>query len=455
VSWRVLSRRRAGVLLPLSALHESGRGALGNAAHGFIDWLADAGFTVWQVLPLVPVDDHGSPYWARSDRAGNPLLLDPQAGDPGNDADFAAWRAASAHWLEDYTLFEALSAEQQGAPWWRWPAPLRDRDATALREAAQRLRTPLATLARTQWRFDTQWQALRRHAAARGVSIFGDLPIYVAPDSVATWTARDQFQLDAQGLPVAVAGVPPDYFAADGQLWGNPLYNWNAQQRSGFSFWLRRLALQADRFDVLRLDHFRALESYWAVPANATTARDGQWHQAPGAALLTAVAAQLPQLELVAEDLGVITAEVVALRRAFALPGMRVVQFGFDGDPANPHLPHQHEVDNVVYTGTHDNDTTAGWYASLPEATRDLVRRYLGRADHEVVDAMLRSVLASVGQLAVLPAQDLLQLGSEARLNKPGTTTGNWSWRLPPQALSAALAARYRDLIQLHNRGAG
>jgi 4-alpha-glucanotransferase len=249
-----------------------------------------------------------------------------------------------------------------------------------------------------------------------------------------------------------VAGVPPDYFAEDGQLWGNPLYDWNAQRRDGFSFWLRRLAQQADRFDLLRIDHFRALEAYWSVPANATTARHGEWRKAPGHELLETVAAHLPQLELVAEDLGVITPEVTALRRSFALPGMRVLQFGFDGDPSNVHLPHEHEPDSIVYTGTHDNDTTVGWYAGLEPATRDLVRRYLGRGDHEIVDAMLRAAFASVGRLAVLPVQDLLHLGSEARLNRPGTVTGNWRWCLHLESLTTQLAARYRDLVQMHNR---
>jgi 4-alpha-glucanotransferase len=246
--------------------------------------------------------------------------------------------------------------------------------------------------------------------------------------------------------------VPPDYFAEDGQLWGNPLYDWEMQRRDGFSFWLQRLRLQAERFDLLRIDHFRALESYWAVPAGSTTARDGHWRHAPGHELLQAVRAKLPQLELVAEDLGDITPQVVALRRAFHLPGMRVLQFGFDGSPDNIHLPHQHETDNVVYTGTHDNDTTVGWYAALPSATRDLVRRYLGRADGEIPDAMVRAALASVGQLAIIPAQDLLYLPSEARLNRPGTTSGNWSWRLPLESLTQELAARYRELIDLHNR---
>ena len=449
---RVLSRRRAGVLLPASALQRGDAGAFGASAHRFIDWLAAAGFSVWQLLPLVPVDRSGSPYWARSDRAGNPALLDAHAADPGNDADLEAWMAAEAHWLRDYLLFEAISEEQGGAPWWNWPLALRDRDAGALQLAELRLQHRMRALARPQWRFDAQWRTLRAHADARGVRIFGDLPIYVAPDSVATWSCPDQFQLGADGRAQAVSGVPPDYFAEDGQLWGNPLYNWNVQRLDGFAFWMRRLAQQADRYDLLRIDHFRALEAYWAVPAQASTAREGEWRKAPGHELLATIAARLPQLELVAEDLGVITPEVNALRRSFALPGMRVLQFGFDGDPANVHLPHQHEVDSIVYTGTHDNDTTAGWYATLAPWNRDLVRRYLGRADHEIVDALLRAAFASVGQLAVLPAQDLLHLGSEARLNRPGTITGNWSWRLPVESLTTELAARYRDLVQLHNR---
>jgi 4-alpha-glucanotransferase len=450
----VLARRRAGVLLPAASLRqEDGAGVFGAPARRFIDWLAGAGFTVWQLLPLVPVDASGSPYWARADRAGDPRLIDPHAPDPGSKDDFEQWRAQSAHWLDDYLLFEALSQEQGGAPWWRWPVPLRDRSMQALHAAARRLEPVLVERARQQWRFDMQWRALREYAAARGVRIFGDLPIYVAPDSVATWANRRQFQLDGTGQVRAVAGVPPDYFTEDGQLWGNPLYDWDVQRLDGFRFWLRRLQLQADRFDLLRLDHFRGLEAYWSVPAGAATAREGTWRKAPGAALLKAVQAKLPQLELVAEDLGVITPEVIELRRAFHLPGMRVLQFGFDGDPANPHLPHQHEPDAIVYTGTHDNDTTVGWYAAQSEGTRDLVRRYFGRADHEIPDAMIRAALASVAHMAVLPAQDLLKLGSEARLNRPGTITGNWSWRLPLPTLTTDLAARYRELNQLHNRG--
>jgi 4-alpha-glucanotransferase len=453
---RVLSRRRAGVLLPLSALLRdgsdgSGAGALGAAAFDFVDWLADAGFSVWQVLPLVPAGADGSPYWSRSDRAGDERLVDPRAPDPGTAADYAAWRAAARDWLEDYALFEALSGQHQ-APWWLWPAALRDREPAALAAVAQAHAARIESIARVQWRFDAQWQALRAHASARGVALFGDLPIYVAPDSVATWVSRAQFQLEPDGRPRQVSGVPPDYFAEDGQLWGNPLYDWPQMQRDGFAFWLQRLRWQAGRYDLLRIDHFRGLAAFWSVAAGSPNARDGEWVKASGEALLSVVARELPGLELVAEDLGVITPDVVALRRGHGLPGMRVLQFGFDWDPRNPHLPHQHEPDSVVYTGTHDNDTTAGWYAGLSSDERDLVRRYFGRADEEVVDALRRAALSSVGILAVLPAQDLLGLGGEARLNRPGSTTGNWSWRLPEGALSAGLAARYRGLNTLYDR---
>jgi 4-alpha-glucanotransferase len=425
---------------------------MGDSAFRFIDWLADAGFSVWQVLPLVPVGTDGSPYWSRSDRAGDPAMIDPAAPDPGSEEEFETFRNEASDWLDDYALFEAISQQQQGAPWWQWPRELRDRDPGALDTASLIAAPQIDLISRQQWRFDSQWRAVRRHAASRGIALFGDLPIYVAPDSVATWVNRDQFLLDADGLPEMVSGVPPDYFAEDGQLWGNPLYRWSQHQQDGFDYWTRRLRLQADRYDLLRIDHFRGLAAYWAVPAGASNARGGRWIEAPGRELLHKVITALPQLELVAEDLGVITPDVDSLRRDFALPGMRVLQFGFDGDPKNPHLPHNHELDSVVYTGTHDNDTTAGWFAALPPFERDCARRYLGRADADVIDALRRAALASVGRLAVLPAQDILQLGSEARLNRPGTITGNWGWRMQEGAPDADLARRYRELNGLYDR---
>ncbi len=443
-----LDRRRAGVLLHLSALDEGdGRGALGQRARDFIDWLAGAGFSVWQILPVGPTGADGSPYWVRSDHAGNEALLDLSELPEARGAEFEAFCDRSAHWLEDWALHEALRAAHGGLPWPHWPAPLRDREPTALAAARRAHAHAISRCIARQFAFDRQWQRLREHAGSRGVRLFGDLPIYVAPDSVETWAQRAQFQLDPAGAPRAVAGVPPDYFAADGQLWGNPLYDWDAMQRDGFMFWRRRVATALARFDLVRLDHFRGLESHWAVPAGAPTAREGRWLPTPGAALLDALARDLDavgaELPLVAEDLGVITPEVDALRRRFALPGMHVIQFGFDGNPRNPHLPHMHARRSVCYTGTHDNDTCAGWLQSLDGQTLHRVEAYFGARGAELGAAILRAALVSVSELAVLPAQDLLGLDSRARFNTPGTTVGNWSWRLPAGALGDAIARRF------------
>jgi 4-alpha-glucanotransferase len=277
----------------------------------------------------------------------------------------------------------------------------------------------------------------------------------VAPDSVATWSARSQFQLGADGRPTQLAGVPPDYFSADGQLWGNPLYNWEQAERDKFSFWRTRLARQLQRFDLVRIDHFRGLAGYWAVPAGATTAREGRWCPAPGRALFQALATDFPDLPLVAEDLGVITPDVEQLRVAFGLPGMRVLQFGFDGSPDNPHLPHNYQRDVVAYTGTHDNDTTVGWYRSLQRPDAQRVEFYLHSDSASLAESMARAVLGSVAQLAIVPAQDLLQLDSHARLNTPGTVSGNWSWRLPDGALTAALAQQFAPLNHVFGRVSG
>jgi 4-alpha-glucanotransferase len=306
-----------------------------------------------------------------------------------------------------------------------------------------------------QWQFDWQWRALRAYAAGRGVFLFGDLPIYVAPDSVATWSARAQFQLGADGRPTLLAGVPPDYFSADGQLWGNPLYDWGQAERDDFSFWRMRLGRQLQRFDLVRIDHFRGLAAYWAVPAGARTAREGRWCPAPGRALFAALTADFPDLPLVAEDLGVITPDVEQLRVAFRLPGMRVLQFGFDGTPDNPHLPHNYLRDVVAFTGTHDNDTTIGWYRSLERADAQRVEFYLRTDAAGLAESMMRAALASVAQLAIIPAQDLLQLGSQARFNTPGIASGNWSWRLPAGGLTAALAVHFASLNHVFGRLSG
>lgn len=444
----VLDRRRAGVLLHLGSLEA----ALGRGGRAFIDWLAQAGFSVWQILPTGPAGPDGSPYWVRSDYAGDPAYLDPDE-LPGHPSEhYEAFLAETRHWLADYALFEALSAAQGGAPWWTWPEQLRDRTPSALQHAAHDLAAQLQRIEREQFAFFVQWRRLREHAHSRGVRIFGDLPFYVAPHSAATWAHREQFQLAADGRPAAVAGVPPDYFSETGQLWGNPLYDWEAMRKDNFAYWCARVRAQLERVDLLRIDHFRALAAHWAVPADAADARGGEWHLTPGEELLQLLREELGDLPIVAEDLGLITSDVVALRKGFGLPGMRVLQFAFSGESDNPHLPRMLEHDSVVYTGTHDNDTTLGWYRSLDEQTRSSVDTLLGVAPGSMPDALIREALRSVGQLAVIPAQDLLALGSEARLNTPGTVQGNWSWRLPAGALTPELAAHFAQLNRMYGR---
>ena len=438
----VFDRRRAGVLLPLSALEAP----LGRGGRAFVDWLASAGFSVWQMLPVGPAGADGSPFWTRADCAGDPTLLDPaELPDPAAPRE-AAFLEASAPWLADYALFEALTRAQAGAPFWSWPQGLRDREPQALAAARTRLAAEVALVEREQHGFYVQWHRLRDHAHSRGVRLFGDMPFYVAPSSVETWAHRELFKLGASGEPAVVSGVPPDYFTQLGQLWGNPVYDWDVARRSGFEWWRARVRGQLARFDLLRLDHFRALVAYWAVPAGAPDARGGAWHDTPGEELLRRLREELGDLPLVAEDLGVITPDVVALRKTLGLPGMRVLQFAFDGNPQNPHLPYMHEHDNVAYTGTHDNDTTCGWYERLDAGTRERVDLYLRAGAEAMPETLLRAALGSVAGLAVIPAQDLLGLGSEARLNTPGTATGNWSWKLPPGALASELARRYARL---------
>jgi 4-alpha-glucanotransferase len=448
-----LAARRSGVLLHPTAL-PGAHGALGASARALIDWLASAGFSVWQVLPLGPVGSAGSPYWVRSDMAGNTALID-RAEVPQRElerADFERFCHTNAYWLDDYALFEALSVQQRGAPWWEWPAPLRDREPAALVQARSAQAAALDHERHEQWIFARQWAQLRAYAQARGVLLFGDLPIYVAPDSVATWSQPEQFELSSEGRPVAVAGVPPDYFAVDGQLWGNPLYRWSQAERDGFAFWRARLAAQIRRFDLVRIDHFRGLAGYWSVPAGASTAREGHWRLAPGTELLRVLERDLHGLPLVAEDLGVITPDVTELRERFGLPGMRVLQFGFDGNASNPHLPHNLARNELVYSGTHDNDTTLGWYRGLDAENEARVNLYLGCASGDMPMALVRAALASVAQLAIVPVQDLLALGSEARFNIPGTAHGNWHWRMAAGALDESLARQYRILNQLYGR---
>ena len=485
MSGKLLSRRRAGVLLHATSLPDAAHGALGRAARSFVDWLVAGGFTVWQFLPLGPVGEDRSPFYARSNHAGDPALVDLATladwglierarighathatlralaatrlcgpGPAGGELrqSFAAFLARESHWLADYALFTAVQTRESGRPWWEWPQPLAARDAAALATARTELGAAIARIEAEQFFFWTQWRALREYAAGRGVRFFGDLPIYVAPDSVEVWSNRPLFQLDAQGRPEVVAGVPPDYFASDGQWWGNPLYRWEEHQRTGFAWWLDRLRAQFELHDFVRIDHFRGLEAYWAIPANAATAAAGSWRLAPGAALLKRARQEFGPLDLVAEDLGAITPTVEQLRDDFDLAGMRVAQFGFDGDPDNPHLPHNWRKRLVGYTGTHDNDTSAGWYASLDVLNRQLVADYLGVPSSQVVPALVRTVLASPARLALAPMQDLLGLGSEARMNTPATVGRNWGWRFEWPDVPEVLAARCRCWNHLYGR---
>lgn len=438
----VFDRRRSGVLLAMSSLE----GALGRGGRSFIDWLADAGFSVWQILPAGPVGSDRSPYWVRSDCAGNTDFLDPaELPDPHAPigADFLA---ASSEWLHDYALFEALTRSQGGAPFWLWPPGLRDREPAALAQAASSLAGELSRIKREQYAFFVQWKRMQAYAHSREIRLFGDLPFYVGPSSVETWAHRELFQLAPNGEPASVGGVPPDYFSELGQLWGNPVYDWEALQRTDFAWWLSRFRTQLSRLDLLRIDHFRAFAAYWSVPAGAADARGGAWLTTPGEQLLERVRLEFPDLPLVAEDLGVITEDVLAIKQGFGLPGMRVLQFGFDGEPGNVHAPYRHVRDSVVYTGTHDNDTTLGWYSKLDAETRARVDLYLQIPPSRMPEALIRTALGSVGELAVIPVQDLLGLGSAARLNTPGTSSGNWTWKLPAGALNRDLAERYAQL---------
>ncbi len=444
----VFDRRRAGVLLHLGSLDA----ALGRGGRAFIDWLAEAGFTVWQILPVGPTGADGSPYWVRSDFAGRHAFVDTLELPDLRSSEYEQFLAASGPWLHDYALFESLSAARNWEPWWSWPADLRDREPGALERARQELAGEVQRVKAEQFAFAFQWGRLRAHAQSRGVRLLGDLPFYVSPDSAETWVNRSMFLLDAQGRPTSVAGVPPDYFSADGQLWGNPLYDWNAIQADGFALWRARVVQQLQRVDVLRIDHFRALAAHWSVPANAQNARGGEWRPTPGEELLRLLQRELGDIPIVAEDLGVITDDVEALRKNFGMPGMKVLQFAFGGTGDNPHLPHMHERDCVVYTGTHDNDTTLGWYSTLDGETLRRVEHFLRLTPGSMPDALIRATLGSVGRLAVIPMQDLLRLGSEARMNTPGTAVGNWTWTLPESALTAQLARECLHLNKVFGR---
>lgn len=463
-----IDRRKAAVLLHISSLPGPfHKGVLGSEAEAFIDRISMAGFSVWQFLPLGPTHGHGSPYESLSSFAGNPEFIDLRKcidhgwldsdalDDCSNLEKHAANRRAAAHrfwqqlqhdsnladsldryrnnhgyWLEEFALFSALKQHFQDRAWWHWPQELRDREPEAITQARSEHRNLIEQAIFEQYIFDQQWHALKGYAEARNIQLFGDLPIYVAHDSADVWAHRELFTINDKGLCTEVAGVPPDYFSKTGQRWGNPLYQWERMETEGFAWWANRVQQQLERMHMMRIDHFRGLESFWVIPGESEDGIIGEWRQAPGDALLSTLQEKLGALPLIAEDLGIITDAVTSLHQKYGLPGMKILQFAFDGNENNPYLPENHEENSVVYTGTHDNDTTVGWFETSDQTTRERTVALLGVKPEEMPWALIECALASKAKLAVIPMQDLLELGSEAKFNTPGTLDNNWAWRM-------------------------
>jgi len=500
-------------LHPTSLPGRHGSGDLGREARSFVDFLAAARQTWWQMLPVGPPGYGESPYSAQSAFAGNPMLVDVEAlagrglldaselaprtelsahgagridfvpmeqhrtrllrlaferwrsgGDERDAGAFRAFAERSAGWLDDFALFRALKREHGGVQWTEWRPELRRRDAAALDEARARCAGEVAFERFVQYVFDAQWRELRAYAAARGVALIGDIPIFVAHDSADVWAHPGSFDLDAGGEPVAVAGVPPDYFSASGQRWGNPLYRWKRMRRSRYRWWADRLRTMLDRFDAIRVDHFIGFQRYWRIPATEPTAVRGRWMKGPGKDFFAAMESTLGTLPIIAEDLGAVTPAVFALRDRFGFPGIKILQFAFGKDPyAYTFLPYNHGRRAVVFTGTHDNDTTVGWFTDQgggwstrtpgeTDAERAAALGYLGTSGDEIHWDMIRLALASVANTAVVPVQDVLGLGSEARMNRPGSATGNWVWRLSPGALGGVHAERLALMTTTYGR---
>lgn len=487
----VLDHRRAGVLLHLASLPGKQHiGNLGIEARNFIHFMIDSGLSVWQMLPLGPTHADGSPYQCLSAHAGNPEFIDLEALleqgwlveqdieklEKGNSIQpllniaserffaqqeedwlikFEDFREKHAYWLSDYALYIALKKNHHNSAWTDWPTPLKHRDPAALSQARQQNRQLIRQIEFTQFIFFHQWHTLRDYANQRGVKLFGDIPIYVSMDSAEVWAERDNFLIDNDGNCNYVAGVPPDAFSDLGQRWGNPLFDWEQQQQQDFKWWIGRFKTQLELFDFIRLDHFRGLQACWHIPASEQDAINGFWVESPGDALLKSLTLYFHTLPLIAEDLGLITPEVRALRDDFNLPGMAILQFAFDGDNENLYLPHNHNSNSVVYTGTHDNDTTLGWYQNLDGLAKAQLKNYLGVNRQHSLDmpwVMNRMALASVARLAMLPMQDLLSLDSMHRMNTPGTVEGNWQWRFEWSQLWPTLSVDLKKIVELYGR---
>lgn len=506
--------RQSGVLLhPTSLPGRYGVGELGDETLKFIDFLAESGQSLWQVLPLGPTGYGDSPYASFSTFAGTPLAIsldelvksgDLQASDLSDIPSFPAekvdygwvqwWKfpllrkAAhnflknpagprqkafedfcrdEGHWLDDYALFMTVKDEYQkkadeqglmGKMWSNfWDRDIRLKEPKAVKTWSDKLADQIAVYKVWQFYFYTQWDIAREYAHSKGIKIIGDIPIFVAPDSVDVWANREYFKLDKEGQPIVVAGVPPDYFSATGQLWGNPLYNWEAMKKDKFKWWIHRIKGCLKLVDIIRIDHFRGFEAYWEIPFGEATAINGKWVKAPGMELFAEIQKQLGTLPILAEDLGVITPEVEDMRDHYEFPGMKILQFAFDSGEAgssmdNPFLPHNYPQHCVVYTGSHDNDTSRGWFESATAGDQALARKYLNYYEEDIAWGFIRACEASTARICVIPAQDLLNLSSAARMNTPSTLGGNWEWRLLPGQLSGNLAARLRDLTQLFGR---
>lgn len=487
--------RASGILMPVSSLPGPwGIGTLGKEARQFVDFLAAAGQRYWQILPIGPTGYGDSPYQSFSAFAANPYFIDPgllveegllskeEASAPFWGADpcrvdygalwqarglllqkaaarldpkdpaFAAFCADARDWLDDYALFMALKEENGHESWLCWPRKMRLREPAALADAQERLAGRIFYWKAVQYLFFGQWRSLKAYAAQNGVQIIGDIPIYVSADSSDVWASPGLFQLDGEGRPTEVAGCPPDAFAAGGQVWGNPLYNWQAHAADGYAWWLRRLGHAGRVYDLLRIDHFRGLESYFAIPAGQDTAAGGHWCKGPGLDFIRTVRAALPQLSIIAEDLGYLTDEVRALRHASGFAGMKVLQFAFDSREPGDYLPHNYRQNSVVYTGTHDNIPTAAWQTQAGPEDVAAARAYMAAAEEDLAPAFIRTALASVCDTAIIPMQDWLGLGADARMNTPSRLDGNWQWRMAPGAAGEGLAERIRILSRRYGR---
>jgi len=491
--------RASGVLLhPTSLPGPHGSGDFGAAAYHFVDWLVAAGQTLWQILPLGGIGPGNSPYMSSSAFAGNVLLIDltelqqcgwldasdlepdasfndqrlnfdrvvpfrmqrlaraaerfAHAATPDERAEFEAFCKHHHGWLDDYALYMALSDHYRGGNWSWWDAPLAARERPAMKAALIAHAPRIAFWKFCQWSFFRQWLLVKDYANERGIEIIGDIPIFIAYESAEVWARQELFELDERGTPTVVAGVPPDAFTSDGQRWGNPLYRWSAHTKERFAWWVERIRRTFELVDVVRIDHFRGFASYWEIPASEPTAIHGRWLPGPGEALFKAFGRALGPLPIIAEDLGIITPDVHALRTKFAFPGMRILQFAFNGGSDNTYLPHNHEHDSVVYTGTHDNDTTQGWWATASPGERQHVRDVLATGAAEIHWDLIRCACASVADTALYPLQDVLGLGSEHRMNYPGRGEGFWEWRFSWDQVRPEHAQRLAHLCRIYRR---